>query len=243
MRHLFTLLLALSYILSFAQSDDVIRVACIGNSITEGYALSDPSTQAYPARLQQLLGADFCVMNYGHSSKTLMRSTDHSYMDEKQRQLFRRALASQPDIVTIKLGTNDSKTPYDSLLHADFTRDLHTLIDSFMSVPSRPYIYLMLPIPAVSERWGIRDSVIQQEVIPRIQAVAQERHLPIIDLYSALLPFPELLEDQIHPNAAGTMIIAEEVARRILLDRARGLIHYGAESHLNPAYSGSTERH
>lgn len=243
MRHLFTLLLALSYILSFAQSDGVIRVACVGNSITEGYALSDPSTQAYPARLQQLLGPSFDVRNYGHSGRTLMRQTGSSYMDEELRQLFRHALASQPDIVTIKLGTNDSKTPYDSLLHVDFTRDLNALIDSFMALPSRPYIYLMLPVPAAGSRWEIRDSVIQQEVIPRIRAVAHERNLPIIDLYTALLPFPEVLADQIHPNATGAMIIAEEVARRLLLDQAHGLIHYGAESHLNPAYSGSTERH
>src|SRR5690242_6656052 len=33
-----------------------IKVACIGNSVTYGYTLSDPSTRSYPALLQQRLG-------------------------------------------------------------------------------------------------------------------------------------------------------------------------------------------
>jgi len=140
-------------------------------------------------------------------------------------------LASNPDIVTIKLGTNDSKTPYDSLLHADFMRDLNALIDSFQALPSKPYIYLCLPIPADGEVWTIRDSVISGEVIPRIRAVAQERELPVIDLYSPMKPFMDLLPDKIHPNAAGAMIIAEEIARRIQTDMLKGKIHFGRMPH------------
>ena len=34
----------------------VIRVACVGNSVTYGSGLADRKTQAYPVKLQQMLG-------------------------------------------------------------------------------------------------------------------------------------------------------------------------------------------
>lgn len=213
---------------------DTIRVACVGNSITEGHGLKDKKTQAYPARLQQILGDRYFVQNFGLSGHTLMSSTDRPYMNDKKWFRFQKALASSPDIVTIKLGTNDSKTPYDSLLHADFMRDLNAIIDSFQALPSKPYIYLCTPIPADGEVWTIRDSVIENEVIPRIRAVAQERNIPVIDLYKPFKPFIDLLPDKIHPNAAGAMIIAEEIARRIEMDRLQGIIKFGRAKQVIP---------
>ncbi|MBR0036394.1 MAG: hypothetical protein IJP70_02000 [Bacteroidales bacterium] len=207
------------------QAPDTIRVACVGNSITEGYGLKNKSEESYPARLQELLGDGYKVMNFGLSGHTLLTKTDRPYINppkKVKKHRFHEALASDPDIVTIKLGTNDSKTPYDSLLHADFTKDLNALIDSFQALPSHPYIYLCLPIPADGEIWTIRDSVIENEVLPRIKAVAAQRNLPVIDLYTPMKPFPELLQDRIHPTRGGAMIIAEEIARRILLDRSNG---------------------
>lgn len=212
-----------------SQAPDTIRVACVGNSITEGYGLKNKSVEAYPARLQELLGDGYKVMNFGLSGHTLLTKTDRPYINppkKVKKHRFHEALASNPDIVTIKLGTNDSKTPYDSLLHADFTTDLHALIDSFQALPSHPYIYLCLPIPADGEIWTIRDSVIEHEVIPRIRQVAEQRNLPVIDLYTPLKPFPELLQDRIHPTRGGAMIIAEEIARRIQLDRANGKLKF-----------------
>ena len=42
------------------------KVACIGDSLTRGYLLED--AQSYPAQLQQLLGAQYEVRNFGHTS-------------------------------------------------------------------------------------------------------------------------------------------------------------------------------
>ena len=177
--------------------------------------------------MQQILGKDFNVLNCGISSHTALNGTEFPYMhpNSEDRDPFHDALASAPDIITIKLGTNDSKTRYDSLMHADFTNDLLALVDSFQALPSHPYIYLCLPVPATAERWSIRDSVIQSEIIPRIKQVADECQLPVIDLYTVFKPYPELLADDIHPNRAGAMLIAEEISRRILLDIANGIIN------------------
>ena len=86
---------------------DTIRVACVGNSITEGHGLKDKKTEAYPARLQELLGDRYFVQNFGLSGHTLMNGTDRPYMHDGKWFRFQKALASNPDIVTIKLGTND----------------------------------------------------------------------------------------------------------------------------------------
>ena len=82
------------------------RVACIGNSITYGYGLKNRSEECYPAVLGIMLGENYTVENFGISARTLLNKGDHPYMQEK---LFTEARAFHPDIVIIKLGTNDTK--------------------------------------------------------------------------------------------------------------------------------------
>lgn len=222
MRRLIPLVLFLCMCLSesFAQ----IKVACIGNSITEGYSLKDPATEAYPAVLQRLLGDDFEVHNYGLSGYTMMNKGDFPYMasPDPAKRRFQEALASNPDIVTIKLGTNDSKAHNWDAHHDDFEPSYNAMIDSFLCLPSHPLIYICLPIPAAGENFSIRPEVVENEIYPLIRKIAAHRGLPIIDLNTALRPYLETLEDDIHPNRLGAALIAEEIARRLLVDRAEG---------------------
>lgn len=216
-----TLILSLFLLVSLCiHAQAPVKVACVGNSITEGYGLKDPRHEAYPALLQNILGPGYMVGNFGLSAHCVMNSSDRPYMSpvNTSRRPFQDALAFLPDIVTIKLGTNDSKIQNWEPHHQDFEKDLSALIDSFAVLPSHPQIYLCLPIPCVKEKWTIRDSVIVNEVIPCIKHVAEVRGLPVIDLYTPMKPFPELLADDVHPVRAGAMIIAEEIARRLLLD-------------------------
>lgn len=211
---LFSLILSVS---AFSQ----IRVACVGNSITEGYGLKDPSTEAYPAVLQRILGDEFEVMNFGLSGYTMMAKGDAPYMNAPlDKRRFQEALASKPDIVTVKLGTNDSKARNWDKFKEDFEPSMNALIDSFLCLPSHPIIYICLPIPAAGEGYSIRPDVVDNEVCPLILKVAKERDLPVIDLNSAFRPYLETLEDLIHPNRLGAAIVAEEIARRILIDKA-----------------------
>ena len=197
----------------FAQNkENIIKVACIGNSITEGYALTHPETESYPAVLQRLLGDKYKVGNFGLTAHTLMMKGNLPYM---AKQPYQDALAFQPDIVTIKLGTNDSK-PINWVHKEDFQKDLNTMIDAFEALPSRPRIYLCLPIPSNSEDWGINDSIITYGVIPRIKDVAHERHLPVIDLNTPLRPYyPKEYTDGVHPNKYGAIIIAENIYKAL----------------------------
>lgn len=204
-------LLSLIIVLSVS-ADDIVRVACVGNSITYGFGIRNREECSYPAVLQRLLGYDYDVRNFGVSARTLLMKGDYPYMNEPD---YQKALAFQPDIVTIKLGTNDTK-PVNWQYCAEFKDDLRTLINSFQALDSHPRIFLCTPIPSDLADWGISDSIIVASVIPYIREVAAEYNLPIIDLHTAFLPYRHLLLDSVHPNADGAAILAHVIADAIL---------------------------
>lgn len=195
-----------------ANEHQKVRIACIGNSITYGFGLKKRNIESYPAILQKFLGNGYKVGNFGVSARTLIQKGDHPYMQESK---FRMALEFNPDIVTIKLGTNDSK-PNNWKYHEDFKRDLNILISKFDSLPSHPRIFLCFPIPSNHVGWGISDSIIVNGIIPYIEEVALERKLTVIDLHSALLPYyPDAYIDGVHPDKQGNKIIAEILYKMI----------------------------
>lgn len=194
-----------------ACKSEPVRVACVGNSITYGHGIQDRLNDAYPGVLGTMLGDKYEVRNFGVSGSTMMTGTDKPYMNE---QAYKDALEFCPDIVTIKLGTNDSK-PYNWEESGHFKQDLKILIESFGSLPSKPEIWLCLPVPAMGGAWNINDSVIFNGVIPYIKEVAQEEDLPVIDLYTPFQGKREYFPDTIHPNEDGEKLIAEIIFDRI----------------------------
>ena len=187
-------------------------MACVGNSITEGYALAHPETESYPAVLQRMLGDGYEVGNFGLSAHTLMMKGNLPYMS---KQRYKDALDFAPDVVTIMLGTNDTK-PENWAHKDDFQADLRTMVDAFQALPSHPKVYLCLPVPAEHKEWGISDSVMTYGVIPRIKEVARERHLPVIDLNTLLRPYhPWAYTDGVHPDRRGAAVIAAGIYRAL----------------------------
>lgn len=188
-----------------------VRIACVGNSITYGAGIRNNFQNSYPGILSQWLGEGYDVRNFGISARTLLNKGDYPYMHEPK---FRELRTFEPDIVTIKLGTNDSK-PWNWRHGKEFTKDLTEMLDILAQLPSRPKIYLCLPIPVTDNRYGIRDSIVANEIVPAIRRVAKKRHLPLIDLYAAMKPYPDYCSDGVHPNEAGAAVIAGEVYRAL----------------------------
>jgi acetyl esterase/lipase len=219
---------------------DAVRVACIGNSITDGMGIDMASVQGYPAQLQQMLGSDYDVRNFGVSGRTMLQKGDHPYMQEqawKDAMGFIRSSnnqrAEQPDIVIIKLGTNDSK-PENWQHKAEFEQDMQAMIDSLcpmvpvlnkrgkptkkMKRADSPRIFLCTPIPAYREPWGITNGVLNNEVIPAIRRVAERNGQTLIDLNTLFQPDDKLMQrDGIHPTAAGARRMAEIIAESLKL--------------------------
>ena len=200
-----------SWLKSFkAPQENSIRVACIGNSITDGSGIDMSDAKGYPAQLQQLLGDKYNVRNFGVSARTMLNNGDHPYMKELA---WRDALAFQPDIAVIKLGTNDSK-PRNWQYGANFGKDMQQMIDSLRRLPSKPKIYLCSPIPAFKTQWGINDSTITAGVIPVIKKLAKKNHLQFIDLHTTFKDFDnkQIQQDGIHPTAKGAGQMARIIA-------------------------------
>ncbi len=191
------------------------RVACVGNSITDGAGVDLVDAEGYPAQLQKMLGRDYCVRNFGRSGRTLLNQGDRPYMKE---HAWKDAKEFCPDIVVIKLGTNDSK-PKNWDKHAkEFRTDLQQMIDELKALPSKPRIILCDPIRCVAPvKPGydnqIRDSIIQGEITPVINKVAKKNKLEVIDLRPVLdYTKDDLQRDGIHPTAKGDKKLARAVA-------------------------------
>jgi len=188
-----------------------IKIACVGDSITYGAGVKDRAKNAYPFVLGRLLGDKWEVRNFGVSGATLLRKGDKPY--EKQKA-FQQALDFKPDVLIVKLGTNDTK-PQNWKHQDQFEADYKWLIEQFRKANPEVRVYLCLPVPAFPGNWGINDKTIREGVIPAVRKLAKECQTQIIDLYAALEGKKELVPDKVHPNAEGAAIMARTVYKAL----------------------------
>lgn len=194
------------------------KVVCIGASITAGATTADPATDSYPAQLGRMLGKDYKVVNYGVSSCTMLRRGDFPYWRTKE---YQEALASNPDVVFIDFGGNDSKAinrPY----MCEFEKDCRDMIDAFAQLPSKPRIILLTPIVSfVKDSNGIYDEVIVRDVTPATVSAAQKKNVEVINMHPVLDKHPELMRDGIHPDAEGSGMMAKAMYDYLISHRCR----------------------
>jgi acyl-CoA thioesterase-1 len=195
----------------WGRAEEKIKIACVGDSITAGAGIKDPKNNAYPAQLQKMLGDNYAIKNFGVSGRTLLKHGDFPYWKEKA---FQAAKDFAPNIVIIKLGTNDTK-PQNWKFKDEFAPDAKALVQEFQSLPSKPKIYLCHPVPAFPGNFGIRDEVIKDEVNPAVDQVAKETGAELIDLYTALKDHKDLFPDKVHPNADGARLMAEAIYKSL----------------------------
>ncbi len=200
-----TLLLLLCATILSAQP---IRVACVGDSITYGLRIIDRKSLSYPKRLQELLGEDYKVENFGANSATAGKKGNRPYTE---KSIYTKSLAYEPDIVLLLLGTNDSKKQNWRGAES-YMQDLLDIARSYASLPSSPRVFLLTPPKAFSGYLSINDAHIQQEA----NAIFLQELYPVIDLRLAFCQHREWISsDGIHPNAEGASAIAALVAEQL----------------------------
>lgn len=186
-----------------------LRLACVGDSITQGAGAG--KGMAYPTQLQALLGEGWVVGNFGVSGRTLLRMGDYPYWNE---EAYKMALASKPDAVIIMLGTNDTK-PQNWEHKAEFQGDYRDLVKSFLDLPSKPRVFICRPVPVPGKgNYGINDTALQEQM-PVYAKLAEELKVDVIDMYAALDGKPELLPDSVHPNDEGAGEMAKAAAKAL----------------------------
>lgn len=204
------LLLLTLFSLMTALAAEPIKVACVGDSITQGSGAA--KGKSYPSQLQELLGDKYKVGNYGVSGRTLLKQGDFPYWKEKK---YQEALAMEPAVVIIMLGTNDTK-PQNWKFEAEFVADYRELVKSFQALASKPKVFVCRPVPVPGTgNYGINEANIQKE-IPRVDALAKELGCGVIDMHAALVKFPEMLPDRVHPNTLGAGEMAKAAVKAIV---------------------------
>lgn len=197
-------------------SASAIKVACVGNSITDGSGIDMNQILGYPAKLAAELGNGYDVKNFGVSARTMSNKADIPYQKEKA---WRDCLDWHPDVVVIKLGTNDTKTHNWPVAKEDYIPSLQQMIDSLNAGEKKPRILLCKPAAALKDSWTINDSIIVNEVIPMIQQYADEHNLEVIDLHTPFEGAKDLMQsDGIHPNDKGVAMMAKIVAEQLRKD-------------------------
>nr|WP_315203516.1 GDSL-type esterase/lipase family protein [uncultured Flavobacterium sp.] len=200
----------------FAQKS-VVKVACIGDSVTAGYLLSDFATESYPSQLQVMMGNNYEVKNFGHSGATLLKKGSTPYYKTTE---YADAIAYRPDIAIIHLGLNDTDPRNWPNYKDEFKADYSELIDDLKKQNPSIQIYISRLTPIFNEhprfKSGTRDWYWQiQEQIPMI-AKANQVHL--IDFHDKLYHRPDLFPDALHPTKEGAAILAQAVYSALTKD-------------------------
>ena len=191
----------------------MIRVDCVGDSITWGFTIVNRRRNSYPSVLQELLGADFDVRNFGHNDASARFDADTPYVTKK---VYRDSLEWNPDIVLLMLGSNDTKRRnWDPDI---FRRDYSKLVESYRALPSSPRVILIAPIrifqPLNIPVLGLYSETMEGGVRPAIREIAAEKGLELVDLVD-LFQDSNYLMDGVHPQITGAGMLAQAIYNSI----------------------------
>ena len=198
--------------------DNQIKVACVGDSITYGHGISNWSKNNYPVKLQELLGDDYCVNNYGVSGFCVQDDADKPYSSV---EAYRKGLDFDADILVFMLGSNDAK-PYNWKGIDAFEEDYEKLLNSYLENNTDLEVYLCTPATAFDDdvstsesSFDIQPSIVE-EIAEFVREYAQEKGYKLIDINNLTEGRSDLISsDLIHPNKEGALEIAKEVVKNI----------------------------
>lgn len=193
----------------------LIKIACIGDSITYGYGIKKREFNSYPKRLEIMLGdhyvnypEDFlaycgaCVWHRG--LKPFASTFD-----------FLNALDWAADIQIVCLGSNDTLYPITDEFRKEFIEDYEMLLGQLKENSYHAQFYLCLIPPMFGD-----SNITYARVIPIINElitdVANKTGATLIDLNTPLSSREDLFSDGVHPNEAGAKMIAEIVYNAII---------------------------
>ncbi|MEZ5975469.1 MAG: GDSL-type esterase/lipase family protein [Planctomycetota bacterium] len=206
--------LALSLFQSPAPAEPApIRVACVGDSITEGDGA--PKDQSYPAHLGRMLEeiapGGYQVFNFGASGATLLDGTHRPY---RRDPAWTRSLECKPDVVLFNLGINDSNHGFWNGSADEFEQGLNEVLNAYAALESHPQVYLATLTRMHAAHPDFEKGKANRETVDDVVLkVAKARNLPIIDYGWLTSSRQDWFPDGLHPNAHGYEQMAREIVR------------------------------
>ena len=193
----------------------IIKVACVGNSITYGAGISNREKNSYPAQLQYYLGDDYEVRNFGSNGATAQSDGDYPYV---RTGVYGESKNFLPDIVLIKLGTNDTK-PQNWKDEKHFMEEYQTLIDTYRSLDSHPQVILLTPVRCfLTEKNTVSPRIIEEKVRLVVEQLAYDNGLGIINLHNLFGNQWDqvIMPDRLHPSSIGAGAMARKIGDYLL---------------------------
>lgn len=192
----------------FAAEGRVIKLACVGDSITAGTNSADHENKTYPIYLQQMLGPDYYVLNAGLSGYSTCMTDTYAYCKCQQ---YADARALCPDVIIYNLGTNDCNPSHPEKNWEGtgreelFMKSAHALIDTFLSINPDVQIYICIPTSLFKVGDDCWNAIPWQELnekhsVPLCKRLAADYGFSTIDLYSWSKQHPEVFTDGLHPR-------------------------------------------
>jgi len=204
----------------------VIKVACVGDSITWGQGAREEGhpEAAYPAVLQSLLGSGYEVQNFGASGSTLLsrgslgQGSGDAYINREQ---FIPSKNFNADIIIIMLGTNDG---HNQLVNQTaglslWDQDYDNLIAQYKAGRAVPPQFLL-----ATAAWPPSSAFVSQDIIgnminPKIRDYAARNGYPLVDIWNVTYGTPfngnsnthlatDWWYDPVHPYIYGYQQIA-----------------------------------
>lgn len=185
------------------------RVACVGDSITEGYGLASPANDAYPAQLQSVLGSDYDVRNFGVSGTTASKQGDKPYWNQAA---YTQSTTFDPNVVLIMLGTNDAKPQnWDATA---FRTDYTALVAQYRGLGAR--VLLATP-PKVfgAGAFDISPSTVADVLVPLVRELAPQVEAELVDIFLVTQDHSEWFPDTVHPSRDGATALANAFAAAV----------------------------
>ena len=182
-----------------------IKIACVGDSITEGWASSNPDLRSYPAVLGRLLGEKYEVKNYGIGGATLMRCSDSPY---REKWGYINSTEDKPDVVLLMLGTNDGDRDYNIRRLGGFYADYVSMINEYKQIGAEVIVMTCPELFCSVHNENIRKIVEWQK------EAAQRCGCELIDINEYSHTRPYCFPDHVHCDDSGYATMAMYIYNR-----------------------------
>lgn len=231
------------------ESTNPIKVACVGDSLTEGNGSSNNNKMSYPAQLQRMLGRGYLVQNFGVGSRTVCSGSLQytQYNNYRSERLFNTTTSVKqddgtsitytypavnvydaskdfaPDIVVIQLGTNDRATINDADKQAEFADVYGSMIDEYKALGAD--VYVVVPPIADGSVSSANNQNIVNYIKPILEGFVKTKGVKMVNMQYG--PTTAMFKDGLHFNDTGYNVMA-----RTIYDAIMDKIEY--------SYSGNT---
>ena len=205
-----------------------LKIACLGDSITEATNLDDLEDYeqySYPSRLKEALGAEE-VVNLGIGGSSYGRYWDHAFCERYTE------IPEDTDLIIVMGGDNDGFCLTEDLVGSLEQREQRTLygdVDELMRGLKENYpnarVVFMTPMPNLLHdvlRKDREELLSQTVVVNCILELAEEYDFEVIDLYNSNFfdshdaeIVSDYIPDSVHPNEEGYDIFARHVAAEL----------------------------